>query len=157
MKYRKLRIAFSAVYGVLCLLLIALWVRSYSYRDNIQRMQPPRFCNVTSLRGRIEYSDTDVSHRSNQYPFREFQDWNLRSSPARTYLASQITSARKVDYYRSPLRTTIVFPHWLPVVVVGVLAAVPWMYWSKRFSLRTLLLATTLVAILLGLAMWTAT
>jgi hypothetical protein len=27
MKFRKLRIAFSAVCGVLCLLLIALWVR----------------------------------------------------------------------------------------------------------------------------------
>ena len=29
MKYRKLRIAFSAVCGIICLLLIALWVRSY--------------------------------------------------------------------------------------------------------------------------------
>jgi hypothetical protein len=29
MKYRKLRIAWSGVYGVLCLLLIGLWVRSY--------------------------------------------------------------------------------------------------------------------------------
>ena len=28
MKYRKLRIAFSAVCGIVCLLLIALWVRN---------------------------------------------------------------------------------------------------------------------------------
>lgn len=32
-----LRIAFSAFYGVVCLLLIALWVRSYYYRDHYQR------------------------------------------------------------------------------------------------------------------------
>ena len=29
MKYCKLRIAFSAVCGIICLLLIVLWVRSY--------------------------------------------------------------------------------------------------------------------------------
>ena len=33
MKYRKLRITFSAVCGLMCLLLIALWVRSYSWMD----------------------------------------------------------------------------------------------------------------------------
>jgi hypothetical protein len=33
MKYRKLRIAWSVGWGVLCLLLVALWVRSYWWRD----------------------------------------------------------------------------------------------------------------------------
>ena len=32
-----------------------------------------------------------------------------------------------------------------------VSAAVPWLHWSKQFSLRTLLLVTMLVAIVLGL------
>src|SRR5687767_9431665 len=31
--FRLLRIAASAVFGIPCLLLIALWVRSYYYRD----------------------------------------------------------------------------------------------------------------------------
>ena len=34
------------------------------------------------------------------------------------------------------------------------LAAVPWFRWSKRFSLRTMFITTTLVAIVLGLIAW---
>ena len=33
MSFRKLRIAWSVVCGILCLLLVALCVRSYWYRD----------------------------------------------------------------------------------------------------------------------------
>jgi hypothetical protein len=35
MKYRKLRIAWSAVCGMICLLLILLWVRSYWWHDRL--------------------------------------------------------------------------------------------------------------------------
>ena len=46
-------------------------------------------------------------------------------------------------------------PQWLPVLLLsalGTLAAVPSIRW--RFSLRTLLIATTLVAIVLGAVVW---
>jgi hypothetical protein len=33
----------------------------------------------------------------------------------------------------------------------GTLALVPWIRWPKRFSLRTLLITTTLVAVGLGI------
>jgi hypothetical protein len=39
-------------------------------------------------------------------------------------------------------------PDWL--IVLGCVAA-PWIKWSSRFSLRTLLIATTLVAVGLGI------
>jgi len=39
----------------------------------------------------------------------------------------------------------------LAVLLSGALAAAPWIHWSKRFSLRTLLIATTLFGVLLGL------
>jgi len=42
-------------------------------------------------------------------------------------------------------------PFWVPVLVTAALATVPWFHWSKRFSLRTLLIATTLVAVVLGI------
>jgi hypothetical protein len=35
MKYRKLRIAWSVGCGIVCLLLIALWVRSYWWSDEL--------------------------------------------------------------------------------------------------------------------------
>jgi hypothetical protein len=40
-------------------------------------------------------------------------------------------------------------PHWLPLLVAAMLAAAPWFKW--RFSLRTLLIATALVAVGLGM------
>jgi hypothetical protein len=43
-------------------------------------------------------------------------------------------------------------PYWFPVLISGVLAAVPWIRW--RFSLRTLLIATTIIAVVLGLIVW---
>ncbi len=39
-----------------------------------------------------------------------------------------------------------------PIAIAAALAALPWLRW--RFSLRTLLIATTLVAVVLGLIMW---
>lgn len=43
---------------------------------------------------------------------------------------------------------------WLIVLIVQALGAVPWLPWPSRFSLRTLLIATTLVASALGLVVW---
>jgi hypothetical protein len=47
----------------------------------------------------------------------------------------------------SKLRFSIV-PSWIPVLVVATLTAAPWIRW--RFSLSTLLIAMTFIAILLG-------
>jgi hypothetical protein len=45
-----------------------------------------------------------------------------------------------------------VIPHWFPVLLTAMLFTVPWIrQLSWRFSLRTLLIATTLVAVVLGL------
>jgi uncharacterized membrane protein YbaN (DUF454 family) len=41
------------------------------------------------------------------------------------------------------------FPYWFALLMSATLAAVPWFRW--RFSLRTLLVAMTLIAALLGL------
>ena len=40
MKYRKLRIAWSVTWGVAAVLLIALWVRSYSVHDVVYGRVP---------------------------------------------------------------------------------------------------------------------
>jgi hypothetical protein len=41
-------------------------------------------------------------------------------------------------------------PHWFSALLMAMAATAPWIKW--RFSLRTLLIATTLVAVVLGLA-----
>jgi hypothetical protein len=40
MKYRNLRIAWSVAWGVVCLLLVVLWVRSYWWADAINQLTP---------------------------------------------------------------------------------------------------------------------
>jgi hypothetical protein len=48
----------------------------------------------------------------------------------------------------------LLIPLWFPPLVVLAIAALPFIRWSNRFSLRTLLIAMTLVAIALGLIVW---
>jgi hypothetical protein len=48
----------------------------------------------------------------------------------------------------------IVFPHWFVVVVCTGAAALPWLSWSRTFSLRTLLIGMTMLAVGLGLVVW---
>ena len=45
-------------------------------------------------------------------------------------------------------------PIWFLVVLTSALATLPWIQWTSRFSLRTLLSATTLVAVVLGLIVY---
>jgi hypothetical protein len=45
-------------------------------------------------------------------------------------------------------------PYWFVIAMSAALATVPWLRW--RFTLRTLLIATTLVAVMLGLIVWSA-
>ena len=54
-----------------------------------------------------------------------------------------------------PLGWIVEVPPYFAIVTVSIGAAAPWIRWCKRFSLRTLLIATTVVAVVLGLAVWT--
>jgi hypothetical protein len=136
MKYRQLRIAFSAVCGVLCLLLIALWVRSYWRLDTVKAWSNN---TVASLRGRLysnaKFSYTDDSG-SNSVEFFPGTSIPIERNASRLALSSVGT------------------PIWFPVVLTAALSTVPWLRW--RFSLRTLLVATSLVAILLWLIVYAA-
>jgi hypothetical protein len=55
MKYRKLRIAWSVAWGIVAVLLIALWVRSYWVADVIGRTSPLREVIWESNRGSLSY------------------------------------------------------------------------------------------------------
>jgi hypothetical protein len=41
-------------------------------------------------------------------------------------------------------------PYWVVVLLVLTLAALPWVQWSRRYSLRAFLIITTLIAVLFG-------
>jgi hypothetical protein len=161
MKYRKLRITFSAVCGVLCLLLLVLWVRSYWRVDKLERSSATNTNNgwrVCLFNGRL-YVRVGMGGGSNN----ELQ-WTLSRPPeeAPTYYYNDVLgfSIRPPKYYSIPI--------WFAALTVGGLAVAPWPKQAalgiihairnvpRRFSLRTLLIATTIVAVGLGLAVWAA-
>lgn len=56
------------------------------------------------------------------------------------------------DHLRNSCGTTLAVPHILLAFLPAAIACLPWLRW--KFSLRALLIATTLVDVVLGLAVW---
>ena len=141
MKYRKLRIAWSLMLGITAVLPILLWVRSYSWFDSWNR-GGHRF---TSYHG-ILYIDEDfgitgINPRS----------WQYHLDGDSGYVLFELGKAA----VPTPKRIGWILPYWLLLIVSVIPCGIPWLpWWSKRFSLRTLLIATTLVALLLALFVW---
>ena len=141
----KLRIAFSALCGIACLLLIVLWVRTKYAIDSFDGpLSKSASFHVMSRHGGIGLllREANVAWSYDKYPVDRF---------ARSEIELQIgykTALGFVQYMKSPSVFRIRVPYWSLVSLSAVFASLPWLRW--RFSLRTLLIATTLAALLLG-------
>jgi hypothetical protein len=153
MRYRKLRIAWSVGWGIACVLLIVLWVRSYSCLDSFRYWTGiSNTAAVDSKDDRIYFSMSPTGG-ANLEPY---IGKRKRSEGETEILNTIIASENRFGFGRYIDLTlvntaTFIFPHWFAVAVSGALATSVWVPWSRRFSLRTLLIATTLVAVVLGL------
>jgi hypothetical protein len=160
LKYRNLRIAWSVGCGIACVLLIVLWVRSYWWVDTI--IGPPygsyRF-GLASSNGWLT-----ARYKSGTLGPQAFPKWSWKSMThadlEKTYQqmeqsikGTNATFKRATFHFGWTEDWGIQFPHWVPALFCGMLAGVGWMLPSK-FSLRTLLIAITLVAVVLGLIVW---
>jgi type II secretory pathway pseudopilin PulG len=149
MKFRKLRIAWSVFWGLACVLLIVLWVRSYWFEDLIFRgEQLPRFTGtkidlIDSESGTIWIwrLRTDIC-TPNWWQYITDGKWTHRTQEAKSHPES-------FEWSYDGSEVIIRFPDYLPVIVLGFLAVAPVVRW--RFSLRTLLVSTTLIAVVLAL------
>jgi hypothetical protein len=139
---RYLRIAFSATCPIACVLLILLWVRSYRGCDVVY-WAPSTRLTMSSASGVIGVSVTNTGAT----PKWAWNTIEIMPGPVPSWYF-------KSDHNGTHLR----FPHRLPIVVfavMGVVASRPWLRKLKwQFSLRTLLIATTLIAVVLGLSVW---
>jgi hypothetical protein len=152
MRFRKLRIAFSITCGVACVLLIALWVRSYRLIERVDVVigsEDAEDTNGISLISVCGRSTLDVTYvTTGDEPGIEY--YSNPPEPDVEYLG-----IGRVLFMRKPQPGWLVsVPYWLSMSFIATLAALPWMPWSWRFSLRTLLIATTLIAVVLGLIVW---
>jgi hypothetical protein len=162
---RLLGIAMSAGFGILCLLLMSLWVRSY-FVDSLFffTMRGP-YIQAASKYGRWyiqtgfepgfrafgwDFGDGELTNEFHpKYGGDEPHKWNEFD-----VLPGQLYFEWPGNYdspYTNSVNPHLVAPQWVFVVFSAACAVVPWFGLPERFSLRTLLLATTLVAIVLGL------
>jgi hypothetical protein len=146
MKYRKLRIAFSVGCGMLCLLLIVLWVRSYRERTSKEVFVTPTY------RYKIYSQDGKLILYKQQRIFVGVEimlyDSEWIFSELATYAGLGVGRDSGGKLY------AVSIPYWLLTVSTILVTAAPWLRW--RFGLRTLLIATTVVAVLLGLIVYAA-
>jgi hypothetical protein len=113
MSHPTFRIAWSVAWGLVAVLLVVLWERSYRSMD------------AATLLG--EYS--------------------LSSIDGRIFFNKPVTLS-----YIGPITWAaggLTVPHWVSIALALVTSLVPWL--PRRFSLRTLLIATTLFALVLGI------
>jgi hypothetical protein len=157
MRFRKLRIVWSLFWGIACVLLIVLWVRSHYYLDSYRFWAGrSNTAAIDSKGGRIYFS-VSASGGADLEPY----IGNKKRSEGETDILNGIIASenhlgfgRYIDL-KLVNTSTFIFPHWFAAIVSVTLAAVPWIRWSNRFSLRTLLIATTLVAVVLGWIVYT--
>jgi hypothetical protein len=135
MKYRKLRIAWSVVCGVLCLLLIALWARSHRRLG-----EQLSYVSSTGRGWYIASSPGAATLTTALHNPAEPGEWRMYSAWEPGFLGF------KTFTYRSS--TSIKVPLWFVCTGMFACAVIPWLRW--RFSLRTLLIGMTVAAATLG-------
>ena len=132
--------------GLLAIALCALWVRSYWKWDVISTIDSNNYAKaVGSNDGTTYVSFFNLAATGSYGPPPTPHGWqrdSYESHPAPRF---------SWDYLPSGMHISM--PTWLLCAFAMTLAVVPWLP-LKRFSLRTLLIATTLVAVGLGLIVW---
>jgi hypothetical protein len=150
---RVLRITASAVCGALCVLLIVLWARGYWYFDGFETLTNSRLLRIWNVDGRLVLELLKPSPNQTVAALH-------RLSWGRPYLCEPIdlsgariaaTGGYQFGHASGLMRTITWAPHWAFVLLFGSLAVAPWIKWSTQFSLRTLLIVATLIAVVLGL------
>jgi hypothetical protein len=148
-RFRKLRIAFSVTCLIACVLLIALWVRSYNRTETVsttnKNLISTTFGSGCGLAYFIRSDDSAVVFGD---PFEDAEEsgWKYSSVPAAP------GPPHKLSWNSDAKLLIVPVPYWCSVLLAAALALAPWL--RPRFSLRTLLIATTLVAVVLGLAVY---
>jgi hypothetical protein len=147
MKYRKLRIAWSVGWGILCLMLVGFWVRSFSCWDDCWlKLTSSEFVHGISCEGRMIL----WFERGQLKKWLEFE-----VDPAAKHRSpGQYERHRWCSLYVSPSGNTrtVCLAHCVLVMLTAALAAIPWC--PTRFSVRGLFVATTVVAVIIGGVTW---
>jgi hypothetical protein len=126
---RLLNIA-SIVCLVVCVSLMGMWVRSFWWADRLGVPLSPTYkVFVLSAWGQVRLAKADLCESQDPH-------WNLGGGATET--VGNDFDGRYV-------------PYWLLVIACGTLSLALQSTWPPRFTLRSLFIATTLLAIVLGM------
>jgi hypothetical protein len=161
---RLLNIA-SIVCLVLCVALMGMWVRSYYYQDTLTAgITGTQTFAVGSIPGRVlfdQWSAYAPHERPGWTMDSEAADesWNAphpTTGPRRLLARATSIGITVVDMGQGPLGTahSLMLPFWLLVLVSGTLAMAFQLRWPPRFTLRSLFIATTFLAVVPGMIAW---
>lgn len=139
---RYLRIGWSGFFGLLAVSLCVFWVRSYSWADELSSTTGQ--FQIALVNGSFYTDNAAVDYVVNGNPFEGFAGYKWANYQLMTY--------RIIKPVFIPQTSRLALPMWAAIVGALICAAAPWFRW--RFGLRTLLIATTLVAVGVGTIVW---
>jgi hypothetical protein len=140
-----LRITISSLGAVVCLLMCVWWVRSYSWVDGGHvKVCPWEYVAFHGGGGRM---CVWFEHKS----INRWSSWNTR--PNDDHVSPNDPNRIPVfDLAFWPTFARLYIAHWLLAVVSAAIAVAPWC--PRKFSLRGLMIATTVVAAIVGIILW---
>jgi hypothetical protein len=148
---KGLRITCSVLCATACLLLGAFWIRSCWQIDQIVLPITSSSClSIGSMPGCCGGGIVPISsvQRGMPPPFWDSgstAEWLSIPKSSRPYDPSRLLGAFFAN------GEGVVVPYWFAIFIFASVGVTPWIRWSKRFSLLTVLIGMTIVAVLLGL------
>ena len=135
-RFRKLRIAWSILCGIACVLILGFWFRSYFYEDHCYVIILQSGAEVDAASGQVHFDfGTWEGHGAFILPVTF--GWDIGSA---TDVFGQFQNDTAWDFeYEAINSWSVHAPHWFLALLFAVLAALPWIYplavrWKKSNS-----------------------
>ena len=158
---KYLRIAVTALSVTACVLLVALWVDSFWWLHSLNTRYYRLQVTVATLRGVVGINvDTNQTSSGPGTPPQVY--WRFSTFPSSERNYGLVTDRLRVISFlefrwvhdKSIYEADV--PFWFLTLLTAAISPLPLLRWKRRFSLRTLLIATTLVAVALGAIVYAA-
>jgi len=141
---RYLRIAFSLACLLACGLVVALSIRSYHTIDIAGGPLSASYnYEAISVRGLFKLTAINSS-----FPAQANHNTISANSREADVVENHVRHYSNNNGFGFYDRHALIMPYWVVAVAIGMLALAPWL--TLHFGLRTLLIATTLIALALG-------
>ena len=142
----------SIVCLVVCVALIGMWVRSYKSLDDLTvRFTHSHFIACISMPGRLLFDEAFLISDDSW-------NWTLYSMPIDDSMevpgGPRFWTSLGFGANTSSTNSLVMLPYWCLVLISGSLAMLCQLRWPLRFTLRNLFIATTFLAVVLGMIAW---